>query len=85
MRRDDQAVLCEWAVACTTTTFLPVQTQSVGREEHVLGHVSTRDVHEDVARHHLHERRPPAYTTGAGEARPLHGAGASHRFMEREG
>lgn len=70
---------CYW-----TTSVLPVQTQSVRSEEDVLGHVPTRDVHQDVSCHHPHERRPPTDAAGAGEARPLHGAGASHRFVDGE-
>ena len=61
-----------------------MKAQSVRREEEVLGHVASRDVHQDVPGHHLHERGTAPHPTGAGEARALHGAGAAHRLMDGE-
>ena len=62
----------------------PVKAQSVRREEEVLGHVASRDVHQDVPGHHLHERGAAPHPAGAGEARALHGAGAAHRLVDGE-
>ena len=65
--------------------FLPVQAQSVGCEEKILRDIATCDVHQDVTCHHLHKGGSPSNPAGAGEACPLHGAGATHRLMDRKG
>ena len=59
-----------------------MKAQSVRREEEVLGHVASGDVHQDVPGHHLHERGPAPHAAGAGEARALHGAGAADRLVD---
>lgn len=64
---------------------LPVQAQSVRRKQQVLRHVASSDVHQNVPCHHLHAGRAPPHATGAGEARPLHGAGTPHRLVDGEG
>ena len=67
------------------TAVPPVQAQSVRCEEQILGDVPACNVHQDVTCHHLHEGGPSSHPTGAGEARPLHGARTTYRLMDGQG